>query len=141
MYVSTTSPEDLSTLQLDRTSFVKDQETEAPEMRAILAFPHRWFISTYGGCSCNLRHTANLDLADMFGPPEDWCPKDDDDVAETAKVYDHLRRLVEEGHEVDVVDLWTDTPLDDLITVPIRVSEISREAFRFAEGARFVLGH
>lgn len=73
-----------------------------------------------------------------FDPPQDWSPEDDDDVAATRLVYDVIRQLVEEGEEVEVACHWTsDAPV--FIAERVRLSEVSRDAFRFWDGYRFLM--
>ena len=57
----------------------------------------------------------------------------------TQAVYDVLARLVREGYRVRLVDYWETTAKDVISTVPVRLSEVNREAFRFWEGCRFEL--
>jgi len=109
----------------------------------MLAYPRQWYLqSRYGGCSCHFRHVIYHEgSGPAFGVPEDWCSEDEDNIEDTAAVYDLLCRLVAEGHRVDLVDFWNgewsgDGAMEE-VTVTVRLSEVPREAFRFFEEYRF----
>lgn len=144
IYLSTTTEEDLSKLTSEVIRFepildwVPDPiPGEDDSLEGLMCHPHLWFlVSRYGGCSCHYRHLGKG--SDMrFGPPEDWSPEDDEDVESTQAVYDVFARILREGHELDVLDVWANTPVDSVSTIEVRLSQVPRESFRFFDGTRF----
>ena len=139
LFVSTTTDEDLAALPSPLYRFVRDPAADTADMKALLAYPHRWFLECqYGGCSCHFRHVMRADDRG-FGPPEDWIPEEEDDIESTRAVYDLFARIIGSGHQVDVVDLWEGTPPEDLKQIPVSLGQVPPESFRFLEGRRLVL--
>jgi hypothetical protein len=132
IYLSTTSDEDFRALA--ETQFSLYRAEDAPD---VLYHPHRWYLECqYGGCSCHFRHLH--ESAEMcFGPPEDCPPEDDDDIEATAAVYDLIKRLVQSGHGVDLVDTWSDELRSPTPTLEVSLSKVARESFRFFHGYHF----
>lgn len=136
LFLSTTSTEDLSKLPKSRFSF---EQVEKADECGLLEFPHRWMIfSEFGGCSCEFRHLMMCSGEPWFGPPEEWMDEDPDNVEATAGVYEVIVRLINEGHQVDVVDLWESKARDKVVTIPVSVSKLPTEDFRFFSDYRFV---
>lgn len=145
IFLSTTSDEDLSVLSPELLQFERIggadkclSSVEEDPIEERLAHANRWLlICRYGGCSCHYRHLPR-ELRDLgFAPPVDWNPEDDDDIESTAAAYDVFRRLLSEGHKLDVIDAWADTPADGIADMPVRLCEVPKEAFRFFDGVRF----
>src|SRR5438105_4568891 len=100
IYLSTTSEEDFLQLPTDLYRFEHaDAPGDAPAI-GLLQYANKWYLSSrYGGCSCHYRHLAGSDRsAPAFGPPEDWCPEDDDNIESTAAVYDVFARILAAGN-------------------------------------------
>ncbi|RYG46019.1 hypothetical protein EON79_11200 [bacterium] len=57
----------------------------------------------------------------------------------TIAVYDLLARLLAQGHRVDVLDVWSATPPEEIETMGIALGDVPRDHFRFFEGVRFEL--
>ncbi|MCX6380814.1 MAG: hypothetical protein NT023_15305, partial [Armatimonadetes bacterium] len=94
----------------------------------------------YGGCSCHFRHLFEVEGSEMdFGPPADWFPEDADDVKSTKAVYDVLARLLTEGHKVDLVDVWENTPPEAIPALNVSLGEVDRDSFQFFENHTFDL--
>ncbi|MCO5297850.1 MAG: hypothetical protein M9921_13440 [Fimbriimonadaceae bacterium] len=144
IYLSTTSTEDLAKpeselIQLETIKgWVPEPLTDEDDsVLDRLNYPNKWcLVSRYGGCSCGYRHLCSGSDFD-FGPPEDWCPEDDDDIESTQAAYDLFARLLVEGHQVDVLDVWTGTSAEAITTMVVRLCEVPRDHFRFFEGVRF----
>jgi hypothetical protein len=134
VFLSTTGDEDLSTYNFDAVSFVPEahaQEMDKPYL-AMLHYPSKYFVSTYGGCSCHLRHAE--ERGEPFEPPADWSPEDPEDVEATGKLYDLLLQMVSSGHRVDMIDVWNDDEVVEEIEVDL--STVPKEAFRLVNGVR-----
>lgn len=137
IYMSTTSPEDLSPsggglFRLFRVDAANQEPALTP-----LRHPRRWYLeSKQGGCSCHFRHWMEVN-GDEFGPPVEWFPEDEEDVESTTAFYDVIARLVSEGHDVDLVDVWNGTDAEAVRAVDVSLSDVDRESFRFFESARF----
>lgn len=76
-------------------------------------------------------------MGDTLGPPEDWSPEDADHILSTKAVYEVITRIVAEGHETDLIDVWNGDEEDDLNNMEISVSRTPVDSFRFLEGFRF----
>jgi predicted membrane GTPase involved in stress response len=74
-----------------------------------------------------------------FGPPEDWCPEDADDIEATKAVYDLFVDMLAEGHKVDVLTVWASAAPTAVTTVDVSLSEVARDSFRFVENYKFNL--
>ena len=132
VFLSTTSADDLSKYDFDAVSFVGGapaQEMDRPYL-ARLHYPAKYFVSTYGGCSCHFRHAEERD--DLFEPPADWSPEDPEDVEATGKLYDLLMQWVSNGDRVDLIDVWNDDEVFEEVEVDL--STVPKEAFRLVNG-------
>jgi hypothetical protein len=140
IFLSTTSAEALDALPYELYQFVRTTEKEDQTIGDLIKYPHRWYLTgQYGGCSCHFRHLG--EGSDMyFSPPEDWSPEDADDIESTGAVYDALAHIVTSGHRLDLVDMWNGTDPADIRDLPISLSNVSRDAFRFFENHRFIVG-
>lgn len=76
----------------------------------------------------------------LFAEPQDWSPEDVDEVDSIKWPYDHFKEIVEAGHQLDIVDVWTDTSAEDVVDIEVSLSEVGREAFRFVEAGRLGFG-
>lgn len=134
VYLSTTSNENFGELKADLFRLVRPDAEEENLVQGQLAHPHLWYLeSQYGGCSCHFRHS----MGDTLGPPEDWSPEDADHILSTKAVYEVITRIVAEGHETDLIDVWNGDEEDDLNNMEISVSRTPVDSFRFLEGFRF----
>jgi hypothetical protein len=139
IYLSTTSQEDLSRLPSKLYYFRPLTEEDDPAIINLLDNPVRWYLECqYGGCSCHFRHLDGGSETDFF-PPADWMPEDADDIEATKAVYDVLARLLAEGHKVDLVDIWENTPPEAITVLDVSLSEVDRDSFRFFEHRKFTL--
>ena len=138
VYFSTTSEEDLAQLSSSVIRMRAPDDSDDESLLDLLAHPSRWYLeSRYGGCSCHYRHRMYGDPSE-FGPLEEWSNEDADDIESTLAAYDLFQRLVAEGDAVDVLDVWNDTPPEDVRELFVSLSDVPRESFRFFEGYRFV---
>ena len=136
VYFSTDSGEDFADLESEYFSVCPYDIESDSEADGLLGYGHWWrLVSRYGGCSCHFRHSAEGE----FGPVEDWCPEDNGDVEATGCVYDLFCRVVAEGHRLDVVDIWSDTPVEDIRSIGVFLNGVPRDHFRFHEDVRFEL--
>jgi hypothetical protein len=86
-------------------------------------------MSRFGGCSCHYRHDTN---GLGFGPTEKCVDEDPEDVEATRHVYDLLHRIVTEGHQIDLLDVWESR--EQGIRLIIELDRAPRDHFRFLEG-------
>ncbi len=146
VYLSTTCEEDLRALVSDCVRFEPITDRDDPAILALLEYPRRWFLTReFGGCSCHFRHSMAIDSRTgdrivEFEPPQDWLPEDEDDVAATVAAYDVFSRIVEEGHYLDVVDVWNGARPETIETVGVSLSGVPGDHFRFHEDRRLLLG-
>lgn len=141
IYLSTTSGEDFTQLPTDLYRFEHADGTNDAEPVKLLHYANKWvLICRHGGCSCHYRHSVASDRnAPEFGPPEDWCPEDADDIESTSAVYDCFARILAEGHRLDVLDNWNGENLDSIKSPPVSLAAVPRESFKFFENYRFDL--
>ena len=149
VYVSTTSDEDLSVLPPGHFHFVPVEGTtfslgettyDDTEALAWLTYPHKWYLSgRHGGCSCHFRHWDSGQVEPTFERPVDWFPEDQDDVDSTNALYDELARIVQAGHQVDLIDTWNSENLENASSLTLSMSALPRDAFRFFLNVRFDL--
>lgn len=140
--LSTTSTDDLSLANNDLVRF--SQELPGIPEEKYLVFPRKWFVGSKSGCSCSFRHLYVSSVVLGFGEPEDWFPEEASDVEATRQVIAAVRALVEKGHSVDLVDIWTHGqdeagPLDGEVDVNLR--EVADASFRFFENHRFTFSN
>jgi hypothetical protein len=136
VYFSTDSSEDLAKSPSVFYSVCPFEVESDSQVVDLLGYTQRRFLeSRYGGCSCHFRHS----MTEEFGPVEDWDPEDADDVEATEHFYDLLSRILAEGHRLDIVDIWTDTPVQDVRSIDVFLHRLPRDQFRFLEGIRFEL--
>ncbi len=136
VYLSTTSPEDLSARSSSLTYFEKPRPDD-PIAPALL-FEHKWYLATAvpGSCSCHFRHTMNPELG--FGEPVDWYPEDSEDLEATARFVSIVRELLGGGHQVDTIDAWWDADPGKLRRMDVDLGAVGDEQFRFFENYHFV---
>jgi hypothetical protein len=136
VYFSTDSQEDFAAIESEHFRiFVLDPAKDS-KVLGLLGYANRWYVqSQYGGCSCHFRHGMERG----FRPVEDWCPEDADDVDATVHFYDFMRRLLTEGHQLDLLDIWEGTPSEKVVRIEVSLAEVARESFQFLDGTRLVL--
>lgn len=129
---STTSDEDFSVLQPGHEISIRPIDDATEQAAASkLSYTGRWVVVRYGGCSCHFRHDIN---GHGFEPPEDWRPEDPDDVEATLAICRLFKRVVAEGHRLDVLDIWEgDARTMQHLTVDL--SAVPDGHFRFLEGS------
>lgn len=151
VYISTDSPKDLSGVYGERLQLTKVDETgDWDPSYKILQFENVYCAGdVLGGCSCHFRHLINesyggkeeeIDWTDFtFASPEEesWREEDGVDIENTQKLYDVILQLVSEGYKVDLVDCWNGDDYSQIETLQVKLSEVSRDAFRLFEYCRF----
>ncbi len=70
---------------------------------------------------------------------EDWEEEDEDDLEATQEACQTFKRLIEAGHGVDVMSLWSGAQKADVTTIAVSLREVRPETFRFVENYRFRL--
>jgi hypothetical protein len=102
-----------------------------------LQFPYRWSLECrYGGCSCHFRNWVKENPPE-FWEPQDWFEEDPEDIEATQAFYDFMESLVGRGERLDIVTVWSG---DDLFgELEVSLSVVSRAAFRFMDGYRFIV--
>lgn len=133
IFLSTDSSRDLSAENWELLEF-KPGSIEGP-IRSILRHEHRWYVGSKSRCSCTFRHLSSTDLG--FGEPVDWYPEAEDELTATVSFIQVVRLLVDQGHQVDCVDIWNSAPDEDIERIDVNLNIISDEQFRFFENYYF----
>ena len=140
LILSTTSNEDLSRFNRDGISFDKKIPHQLPIEP--LLYLNKWYVGSRTGCSCSFRHLYGPEFT--FGMPEHWFPEEKSDIEATLKFIRLVRSLLSKGARVDCIDLWAGSDAEDvdMPLLPINLSQIRDEEFRFFENHHFdfVLG-
>lgn len=134
IYLSTDSNRDLSTENSDLLRF--KQETIEEPIRSILQNEHQWYVGSQSGCSCTFRHLYSKELG--FAEPVDWYQEDDDEIAATLFFVKIARQLVDQGYQLDCVDVWYGTAEDDIKERQVNFKNMRDEEFRFFENYHFI---
>ena len=122
---------------LVNTSSESDHEQE---VLGLLSYPNKWYVHSEGqGCSCHFRHAAGSysPFPPEFGIPEDWNPEIQDYLDATGSIHDILNRLIDSGNNVDLIDHWYGTHPDEIESLDVKLSEVSRDSFRFFANYKF----
>src|SRR5512137_2522773 len=114
--LSTSSSEDLTRYNSELLRFEPPDRADDVAVKkdclSVLRNPHVWFVGSKAGCSCTFRHV--VEDSDDFREPEDWCPEEEGTVKATIELYRAIASLRAAGHQVDCLDLWIDTPADQI---------------------------
>lgn len=134
IYLSTDSNKDLSNENNDLLHF-KQEEIKVP-IQSILKNEHQWYLGSKSICSCTFRHLHSIELG--FSEPVDWYPEDDDEIAATLSFIEIARQIVEQGHQLDCVDIWEGTAEADIKELWIDLNDLRDDEFRFFENYHFI---
>jgi len=134
IYLSTDSNRDLSGENSDLLRFKRERIDEP--MRTLLQHEYQWYVGSKSGCSCTFRHLHSTELG--FSKPIDWYPEDEDEIAATLSFIEIVRRLVDQGHQLDCVDLWYGAKADHVKEMKVDLKKITDEQFRFFENHYFI---
>jgi hypothetical protein len=134
IYLSTDSNRDLSGENSDLLRF-KSERIDEP-IQKLLQYEYQWYVGSQSGCSCTFRHLHSTELG--FSEPVDWYPEDEDEIAATLSFIEIVRRLVDQGHQLDCVDLWYGAEVDDVKEMKVDLKNITDEQFRFFENHYFI---
>lgn len=139
VYLSTDCADDLSVETDELVRFEKPAaERQSPLPRG-LRHAHAWFVGSKSGCSCTFRHAYRESVELGFGPPEDWCPEEEDAIAATLRLYGILSEIVRRGHQVDLLDCWSGDEDQAPVPLDVSLSEVPATHFRLFEGRLFTL--
>ncbi|UCD43084.1 MAG: hypothetical protein JSV69_05680 [Chloroflexota bacterium] len=134
IYLSTDSNKDLSNENNDLLHF--KQEEIKGSIQSILKNEHQWYLGSKSICSCTFRHLHSIELG--FSEPVDWYPEDDDEIAATLSFIEIARQIVEQGHQLDCVDIWEGTAEADIKELWIDLNDLRDDEFRFFENYHFI---
>ena len=134
IYLSTDSNKDLSSENNDLLHF-KQEEIRGP-IQSILKNEHQWYLGSKSICSCTFRHLHSIELG--FSEPVDWYPEDDDEIAATLSFIEIARQIVEQGHQLDCIDIWEGTAEADIKELRIDLNDLRDDEFRFFENYHFI---
>jgi hypothetical protein len=137
VYISTDSPEDLTTRNSDLVRFKKAIDSSTDPCAGLLDYPNQWYVGSKSECSCTFRHLYSVELG--FGAPEDWAPEEQDEIDATKELYATLTSLLSSGYLVDLLDRWEGAPPDEIETVDVSLDDVSEDAFRMFENHKFIL--
>lgn len=133
LLLSTSSDEDLSKHNCEEVRFSRNIADHMPVHQ--LLYPNRWYVGSRTGCSCSFRHLYQPDLG--FGIPEDWFPEEKADIEATKLFVRLVRPLLAKGEGVDCIDAWDGTSDMPFSKLPLNLSQIHDEEFRFFENHHF----
>lgn len=138
LLLSTDSPEDLSAYNDSLIAFARELPGIPEE--SLLTHQARWFVGSAHGCSCGFRHLTVQSVELGFGEPVGWFPEESADIEATFKFIAIVRRLVEQGAQVECIDAWAhdDTPAALAGTVRVDLSVVTDRQFRFFENHRLI---
>jgi hypothetical protein len=137
VFLSTTSPEDLSVHDTELMRFERELGNE-PAI-ALLENPHRWYVGSQGPkgcCSCHFRHAIAPELG--FAVPQDWYPEDSGNIEATRQFFAIVRKLLGDDESVDCVDAWSQTMAADISRQEVSASNLQPGEFRFFENHHFI---
>jgi hypothetical protein len=134
LLLSTSFDGDLSVHNTNLLRFSREMPAEPGA--AHLLYPHRWYVGSSAGCSCTFRHVLEPERG--FGPPEEWCPEEPDQIEATAGFYLVVRGLLDEGYAVDCVDAWNGTAASGIRLRTVTLADAGERGFRFFENHHFV---
>ena len=134
IFLSTDSSQDLSVENSELLEF--KPETINEPIRSILKHEHQWFVGSKSRCSCTFRHLYSTELG--FGEPVDWYPEDEDELRATMAYIVVIRQLVDLGHQVDCIDVWHGSAVDDIKEMTVNLKDVTDEQFRFFENHHFI---
>jgi len=137
LYISTNSDHDLAINNNEFIKFEKVQGNDEELPIEILSYQYIWYVGSASGCSCSFRHLMTPDLG--FSEPVDWYEEGEEEIEATKKLYDILKKEVEKGKQVEIVDKWTQTELKDIKEMEVSLSSVNRNKFRFIENYKFIL--
>lgn len=128
--ISTDSPENLELLAHHSAYFSKDMHHLEPAL-SMLKHEHKYRLyEKVSRCGCGFR---TLDPNLGFIEPQDWLEEDKEELENTYFAYDNIKRLLQQGFEVDCIAIWTTQQPDDNIYDynKINLNEITRDKFAF----------
>jgi hypothetical protein len=134
IYLSTDSNRDLSGENSDLIRFKREKIYEP--IHTLLEHEYRWYVGSKSGCSCTFRHLHSTELG--FSEPVDWYPEDEDEIAATLSFIEIVRSLVDQGHQLDCVDLWYGAEVDGIKEMKVDLKNVADEQFRFYENHHFI---
>lgn len=134
VFLSTSSAQDLS---VESDALVRfGRERLDNEIAALLAYEHKWYVGSASGCSCTFRHLMSPELG--FGKPEEWFREERDAIEATAAFVAVVRRMLDNGYQVDCIDAWAGAEGRDIVKKDVDLGAITDEEFRFFENHHFV---
>lgn len=136
IYLSTDADTDLTVHNSPLVTFDRNLEHGGKAPLGLLQFAHKWYVGSASGCSCSFRQVSSTDMG--FHVPQDWCPKDPDDIEATRQFYNAVAELIGRGKQVDCMSWWVDTPADKIVSMNVDVAAVSKETFLFLENHHYV---
>jgi hypothetical protein len=133
LILSTTSRDDLSRLNNEAIRFDSELSDRLPFDK--LLYAHQWYVGSRTGCSCSFRHLYGPEFD--FSVPEDWFPEEQSDIQATLTFIRLIRSLALKGEKVDCIDVWESNSTEALHLLPVNLSRIRDEEFRFFENHHF----
>jgi len=137
LYISTNSDQDLAINNNELIKFEKVQDVDEEQPREILSYQNIWYVGSASGCSCSFRHLMTPDLG--FSEPVDWYEEDEKDIEATKQLYDILKKELDKGKQVEIVDKWTQVESKDIKEMRVSLSDVNRNEFRLIENYKFIL--
>jgi hypothetical protein len=137
IYVSTDSDQDLTGGNGELIHFRK--EAIAEPFSTLLRHENQWFVGSKSVCSCTFRHLFSTELG--FSEPVDWFEEDEDEIEATLLFIKIVRRLIDQGHQVDCIDAWYGAAKGDITEMKVNLKDLDDEQFRFFENQHFIFNN
>jgi hypothetical protein len=90
-------------------------------------------------CSCTFRHLFSTELG--FREPVDWFEEDEDEIEATLLFIKIVRRLIDQGYQVDCLDAWYGVAKEDITEMKVNLENLDDEQFRFFENQHFIFNN
>ncbi len=137
LYISTNSDQDLAINNNELVNFKKVESKDEELPTEILSYSNIWYVGSAKGCSCSFRHLMSPDLG--FSESVDWYKEETEEIEATKQLYDILKKELDKGKAIEIVDKWTQTDSRDIKEMEVSFSDISRNQFRFIENYKYIL--
>ena len=133
LILSTTSHADLTQFNSEEITFDRNLPDRTPFEQ--LLYTDKWYVGSRTGCSCSFRHLYGPEFD--FRVPEDWFPEEKSDIQATLAFIRLVRSLVLKGEKVDCIDVWESDHTEPPALIPVDLSRVRDEEFRFFENHHF----
>ena len=139
VYLSTDSLANLSNHNTELVRFERINISSKDPVVELLEFVHKWYVGSKTGCSCTFRHLTSIELG--FAELEDWYHEEKDELEATQQLYEVISSLLLSGNKVDCLDRWEGVQPEQIKTLEVSLTAVSKKTFRLFENYRFIFRH